>query len=268
MTVQQCSIGTAAQHPRIRNQPTHPGAQGLRVARTSSEIAAEQHAADVALARASGQRIMNAQDLRPSMNAPVTRIQFGREAPVTIEIEKTAQRQDLALCRGDTVQAIMEQNRATGEAAADDVEPQMMPAIGQDRMLASAVGDDGQPWRQQDRIERVGLTGGVGFGNDLKRTGINRGMPNDPGVRGLDLRTLGESAPPTDGGRRSSDWRRAGRGSRCLPGRTKRHSPDRDAAIPTSIHNGRHRPGGNTCGHRATPLQWSQAGFEPRWKAR
>ena len=98
---------------------------------------------------------------------------------------------------------VVENDRAAAEAARLEIEPNMMPAVGQDRMF-EAVGIDGEcePRRQLDRMDSIGVARICWHGDNAQRTGIEFGTPDDPRVRRRQLRTFGESESPTGQDRR------------------------------------------------------------------
>lgn len=136
------------------------------------------------------------------------------------------------LGRRDAVQMIFEDHRlARCQAARCYVDANVVPPVGQHRMLSRVVGHHGQP-----RLERSGIDGVrvVGLGrqcHQLERARIQFGMPDDPSVRSLQLGSLGESRSPIapDPPRPPAALAR-GPGLPCLPQCTKRHSPGRAGA--------------------------------------
>jgi len=89
-----------------------------------------------------------------------------------------------------------------------DIDPDVMPSVGYHRVfVAGAIGGNGQPIGKRSKVQDVGVTLPAGRRDDAQRSRIIARMPDDPGFRGLDLRILGESEPPTDADLRPPDWR-------------------------------------------------------------
>lgn len=130
----------------------------------------------------------------------------------------------------------MEDDGAAGEQRAGlDVEADVPPTVGQDRVLAAvAIDGDGEPRRQLLERQRIGITGAGRFGRDPERSGIEIGMPDEPCLGRRAIGVFGESAAS-----RSSDRRAPFPTSRRWRARTRPRSRDRDAAIPTSARPGR-----------------------------
>ena len=132
------------------------------------------------------------------------------EPAMATQIEKSAERQQAGLRRRKPPQPVMQQNRFLArQTALLDIEPNMMPAIGQDDMLASnRVGRNREPGGDPvdadtvrvGRVRRLGVNGNC--------PGIEIGMPDDPRLRGLEVGMLGESAAPRA-------WHRRCRASPC-----------------------------------------------------
>ena len=103
----------------------------------------------------------------------------------------------------DPVQVIVQHDRLPGDQLAIlDIDPNVMPAVAQHRMLAACrIADDGQPALDPLRIERVGIAPVGRPRADAQRSGIEIGMPDDPRVGGRDVRVFRESAPPIAAGR-------------------------------------------------------------------
>ena len=98
---------------------------------------------------------------------------------------------------------VVENDRAAAEAARLEVEPNMMPAVGQDRMF-KAIGIDGkrEPRRQLVRMDSIVVARICRHGDDAQRAGVEFGTPDNPRLRRRQLRTFGESESPTGQGRR------------------------------------------------------------------
>ena len=94
--------------------------------------------------------------------------------------------------------SIVKNDRSANQAARFDVETNMMPAVGQHGMFM-AIGVDGkrEPRRQLIRDDAIGIAGVRWHRRDEQGARIIVGVPDDPRIRGCEVRTFGESEVPT-----------------------------------------------------------------------
>jgi len=214
---------------------------------------AEQGLADLALAGAGGERVVDAQQQDRALDVGIAREQGRGEAAMPGEIEKAPQRQQPGPRAGETFQPIEEESpSAARETSRFDIEADTAPAVREDRMLAAvAIRDDGQPGCEIVEDDVVGI-GAIGRNDrDVERARIEIGMPDDPGLRGSEVRTLGESEGPSGSDRnvRPIGPYRAWPCSRVC---ARRRNRDRGGAIPTSRRRGRCRRAAHRTRRRAS----------------
>ncbi len=122
-----------------------------------------------------------------------------------------------------------------GECSHLDIEPEMVLTIREDGMfIAVSARHDRQPGCEVRWLDRVSVTLLRWNDGDGESCRIEIGTPDNPCVRGLDLRAFGESESPTVLDRRSPGRPPTLRPvSQCWPWYTRRRTQGRGAATPT-----------------------------------
>lgn len=197
----QLAIPALRQDIRFAYQPPDPRTQrvGSIVPVLRHARLAKQNGPDLALDRAVGQRVMDAQQLDAAFDPGVARVKRAGKTAIVLEMEEAAQRQDARLGAAEAMQAIVQMNqRLTCQTALRDIEPDMVTTVRENGMVVSArIGDDGQPGGDSFQIEAIGI-GAVGRGRDNGQgRGIEIGMPDDPRLGCRPGRIFSESAAPT-----------------------------------------------------------------------
>ncbi len=192
---------------------------------------------------------MDPQHIQPAIHARINRKHRGRKPPHSAQGKKSPKRRDQPFSGRYSVQPIVKAHQITPQKAPfNDIQPDMMPAVGEEDMLCSPdIGRNRQPGRQitqRDRV-RVGNTTVLHAHRNRQDGRIEVSTPNHPGQRGRVIGIFGESAAPSTPACRwpgSRRWRR----------HTRQYSRGRAAATPTSARPDRGRAGRDRSCRRAS----------------
>lgn len=181
------------------------------------------------MARARSDRIVDPQQFDPAPYPWIGGKKGRGKTTVTVEGEQTLHGQQSGF-RFRPVRAAEAKmyRRRFPQASYCDIQPDTMPAIGQNGMFPTALPrNDRQPARDPIESKPAGLLGNGRDSDNAERSGIDIGTPDDPGRRCFPSRMFNKSEAPTGPLQQR----------RHFPARRHMHMPrykrDRDAAIPT-----------------------------------
>ena len=160
------------------------GAPDWRDEHAYRRLAALARPAPRARIAAAGERVMDAKREQVSRHPDVGSGQPSQEPAMANERDQLLERQQLGFGLNETGKSIMQDDRRAGQqAAVFDVEPDMLPAVGQDDMLdARFIHRGRQPGRQERGVDRIGVRRSGRRRGRADSSGIEIGMPDDPGI--------------------------------------------------------------------------------------